>query len=92
MTVQTFTNKCEIIIPNGTTLSINVRSDGYVNATQICNAFNKKFYFWKKNHTNQKILNEIKLKTGIDKLIDTITDNPNLDQGSFVHHELINLL
>ena len=64
----------------------------YINATKICEYFNKKFAHWNENKHTKNITKEIEAKTGIDcnKLILSKKGNSNkFQQGSWVHSSIL---
>jgi prophage antirepressor-like protein len=76
-----FDNK--ILTLNG--INIIFRHDGYVNATQLCKAGNKKFNDWNRLDATQQLVNELVLITGIPvcEIIESIKGH-----GSWVHPKL----
>ena len=70
----------------GTIIVIQVREDGYMDATAICQAGGKKFCHWYENNRTKKIIKELSLDTGFPstKLILT-TKGKGKNQHTFVH-------
>jgi len=74
---------------------INQRAiDGYVNATAMCNAANKKINDYTRLSVTKAFMEELSRSTGIpvDQLIFTTMDGPNEGRGTWVHPDVaINL-
>ncbi len=62
-------------------------SDGYINATQLCQAAGKHFGHWMENEWTGKYLNALSLDIGkpISKLIIVFKGKPVDEQGTWVH-------
>lgn len=81
--VKQLTNK------NNIQFNIEIRkSDGYVNATKLCNAGGKEFKHYKENKQTQMFLKELKSNVGIPtlNLIDVKVGGNHL--GSWVHRKV----
>ena len=69
-------------------------SDGYVNATAMCNASGKSFHDYSRLKTTNEFLDELSRSTGIpvDQLVFTVIRGPNEGRGTWVHPDVaINL-
>ena len=66
------------------------RDDGYINATQLCKAGNKKFSHWNSLDNTKYLLNELSRSAGIpaDLLIQSITGGKNEDRKTWIHPDL----
>lgn len=64
-------------------------SDGYVNATKMCQSGGKEWSNYFKSGGNKIFIDELKrsLPDGRD-LYQTITTGPNLERGTWIHHKL----
>jgi predicted GIY-YIG superfamily endonuclease len=81
---------CKLKLPSGELIDIPIRSDGYMNATLMCKAHNKRFNDWKSNKETQDCIQAISSDTRIpvSELI-AITKGGNYNlQGSWVHPDL----
>ena len=79
-------------VPNG--IVPQRASDGYVNATEMCRAADKKFNDYHRNKTSESFLAELSLDTGIpvSKLVVIIKGGNRYVQGTWVHPQVaINL-
>jgi len=82
---------CKLTIKDGEDLSISVRPDGFVNATQLCKAGKKKFNDWKRLDTTQQLIQVIIADAGIpaSAIIDIKKGgNVKNNQGSWIHPDL----
>ncbi len=70
-------------------MNIGIRSDGYINAIQLCNAGKKEFDDYQKIKQNQEYINVLSQKTGIsnNELIMDI-EKGGIIQGTYVHRKL----
>ena len=69
-------------------------SDGYVNATELCKACNKRFRDYSRNANTQEFISALSRQTGIPvtELIQTLRSGTSDQQASWVHpHVAINL-
>lgn len=67
-------------------------SNGYMNATQLCNDAGKKFKHWKCNAVSKEFIKQtmLYLNMSIDELIQPITGGQNTNiRGSYIHPLLI---
>jgi hypothetical protein len=81
---------CQLKFPNGEIADVPIRSDGYMNATLMCKAYNKRFNNWNRSKETQELIKAISSDTQIraSELITCIKGgNYNL-QGSWVHPDL----
>ena len=58
-TVENGFFNCKLTIKDGEDLSISVRPDGFVNATQLCKAGKKLFKDWKRLDSTQELIQVI---------------------------------
>lgn len=79
----------KLILENGDVMNISIRSDGYINALQLCDAGGKNFDDYQKNTQNQDYINVLSHKTGIsnNELIIDIQKG-GIIQGTYVHRKL----
>ena len=50
---------CKLAVKDGGDLTISLRPDGYVNATQLCKAGKKLFADWKRMDSTQELITEL---------------------------------
>jgi hypothetical protein len=65
--------------------------DNYINATQLCQAGNKKFSHWISLDSTKELINELECDAGIpaSQLIDSKkSDSSNIIQGKWIHPDL----
>ena len=69
-------------------MNIGIRSDGYINATQLCKAGGKEFKHYKENKQTQDYLHVLSSVVGIPstELIDIKQGGVN--QGTYVHRKV----
>ena len=82
---------CKLVLKDGEDLSISVRPDGFVNATQLCKAGKKKFNDWKKLHSTQRLAQSLESSTSktVSQLIDVNKGKGSkFEQGSWIHPDL----
>ena len=75
----------------GLYLGLNVvimKSNGYVNATKLCNLANKEFRHWKKNQNAKELMEEVTREnsTGLEIVVNL---GPSEVSGTYVHPDLI---
>ena len=78
-------------LKNGKHMIIPMREDGYINATMLCKAGNKKFNDYKRNKQTEDYLQALKSVTGIPvtQLIDIKQGNTSkYEQGTWVHRKV----
>jgi hypothetical protein len=97
MSCQTFPETILHTDNNSKTLTLNNVNiisrpeDNYINATQLCQAGNKKFSHWILLDTTKELINELECDAGIpaSQLIDSKKGNSsNFIQGSWIHPDL----
>ena len=65
-------------------------SNGYMNATKLCNEAGKNFKHWKTNITSKELIDEVSLWVGIPThTLMEIPNVPNNLRGTYVHPDLI---
>jgi hypothetical protein len=81
---------CKLTVKDGGDLTISLRPDGFVNATQLCKAGKKLFADWKRMESTQELIQALKSSMGIhiDLLIDTKMTGKNEERGSWIHPDL----
>ena len=70
---------------------VTAREDGFINATQLCKAGNKKFNNWKQLDSTLRLIQALESDTGIpaSQLIDVHKGNTSkFSQGSWIHPDL----
>ena len=55
---------CKLTVKDGEDLTISVRPDGFVNATQLCKAGKKRFNNWFQRNETKKLLHVLITNTG----------------------------
>jgi hypothetical protein len=78
---------CKLKLPSGELIDIPIRSDGYMNATLMCKAYNKRFNNWNQLKETQDCIEAIKSITGIP-VIDLIASIAGNNGGSWIHPDL----
>jgi len=78
----------KLILENGEIMNIGIRSDGYINATQLCKAGGKEFKHYKESKQTQDYLQALSSVVGIPTtdLIDIKQGGVN--QGTYVHRKV----
>ncbi len=78
----------KLILENNEVMNIGIRSDGYINATQLCKAGGKEFKHYKENKQTQDYLHVLSSVVGIPstELIDIKQGGVN--QGTYVHRKV----
>uniref|UniRef100_A0A6C0H430 KilA-N domain-containing protein n=1 Tax=viral metagenome TaxID=1070528 RepID=A0A6C0H430_9ZZZZ len=82
---------CTLKLPNGSSITIPMREDGYINATMLCKAGGKEFKHWFENKTTKLLINTSESEVGIptSQLIDIKKGNSSkFEQGSWIHPDL----
>ncbi|MEI7838730.1 MAG: KilA-N domain-containing protein, partial [bacterium] len=82
---------CKLTIKYGEDLSISVRPDGFVNATQLCKAGKKKFNNWFQTNETKDLIQTLESDTGktASQLIDVKKGKSNrFEEGSWIHPDL----
>jgi prophage antirepressor-like protein len=82
---------CALKLPNGSSITIPMREDGYINATMLCKAGGKEFKHWFENKTTKLLINTSESEVGIptSQLIDIKKGNSSkFEQGSWIHPDL----
>ena len=66
------------------------QTDGYINATNMCTAFNKEFFNYKQNKTTKEYLSALESDLGIprSKLIEIKKGGISQNQGTWVHPQV----
>ena len=80
----------DLVLKDGSKFLVPFRKDGYVNATQLCKAGNKRFNHWNTLESTKDLIKELNRSAGIpaDLLIDTKMTGINEERGSWVHPDL----
>lgn len=82
---------CALKIPDGSSITIPMREDGYINATMLCKAGGKEFKHWFENKTTKLLIYTSESEVGIptSQLIDIKKGNSSkFEQGSWIHPDL----
>jgi len=78
----------KIILENGEVMNIGIRSDGYINATQLCKAAGKKFNDYQRIKQTEDYLQALSFNTGIP-VLDLINSNVGGNHsGTYVHRKV----
>jgi hypothetical protein len=82
---------CNLNLPDGSSITIPMREDGYINATILCKAGGKEFKHWFENKTTKLLIYTSESEVGIptSQLIDIKKGNSSkFEQGSWIHPDL----
>jgi hypothetical protein len=82
---------CELTLLNDEKFIIPMRKDGYIHATSLCKASNKRLTLWKSNKETFDLINTLSLKVGIptSALIEIHKGGNNkTNQGTWIHPDL----
>ena len=81
---------CQLTLPNGKSMNIPMREDGYINITALCKANKKNYWKWKENKTSERVIKalETSLRIRRDVLIQTVSGGINENRGTWVHRRL----
>jgi hypothetical protein len=79
---------CQLTLPNGNTMTIPIREDGYINATALCKAGNKLFGHYKENKKTKAYLQALESIIGIPimELFDVKVGGNH--SGTYVHRKV----
>ncbi len=78
----------KLTLENGKVMDIGIRSDGYINATELCKAGGKRIDHYKENKQTQDYLQALSFNTGIS-VIDLINSNVGGNHsGTYVHRKV----
>jgi hypothetical protein len=78
----------KLILENGEIMTIGIRSDGYINATQLCKAAGKKFNDYQRIKQTEDYLQALSFNTGIP-VLDLINSNVGGNHsGTYVHRKV----
>ena len=112
MTTKIFTKvndifQCKLTLKNGTEFTIPLREDGYIHATALCTAADKKVSNWLRLSETKKLVKEVEEKLRksdagiratkneteiVPKLIEIYQAGNKYNQGTWIHPDLgINL-
>ena len=82
-----FTKEFQLTGLNGNVHNLLIRKDGFVNATMLCKAGNKKFHDYIRLKTTQEYIQTLESVEGLpsDKIIHIIQAGNAKNQGSYVH-------
>ena len=79
---------CKLTVKDGEDLSISVRPDGFVNATQLCKAGKKKFNDWFQTNETKQLIQALVYNTGIPALDLIDVKKGGNHSGSWIHPDL----
>ena len=81
---------CSLKLPDGSSITIPMREDGYVNVTKLCKAGGKEYSHWKENKNSEATIQALERSLGIprDLIIKDIKTGKNESRGTFVHRRL----
>lgn len=82
---------CSLKLSDGSSITIPMREDGYINATMLCKAGGKEFKHWFENKTTKLLIFTSESEVGIptSQLIDIKKGNSSkFEQGSWIHPDL----
>lgn len=78
----------KLVIEDGEVMNIGIRSDGYINATQLCKAGGKKFNDYQRIKQTEEYLQALSFNTGIS-VMDLINSNVGGNHlGTYVHRKV----
>jgi len=74
---------CDLKLDDGSSITIPMRKDGYINGTMLCKAGGKKFNVWNRLKNTNELITALESQTGfsISQLID-------VNKGSWIHPDL----
>jgi hypothetical protein len=79
---------CKLKLPSGELIDIPIRSDGYMNATLMCKAHNKRFNNWNQLKETQAYLKALNFNTGIPVLKLVESKQGGDRTGTWVHRKV----
>ena len=87
-TVENGFFNCKLSVRDGEDLSISVRPDGFVNATQLCKAGGKQFKHWFQTNETKQLIQALVYNTGIPALDLIDVKKGGNHSGSWIHPDL----
>ena len=80
---------CSLKLPNGSSITILMREDGYINATMLCKAHGKKLLgHYNENKQTKAYLQELSINIGIPILELFVTNVGGNHSGTWVHRKV----
>jgi len=82
---------CNLVLENGEQFTIPMRKDGYIHATALCKASEKRLVKWKENKETKELIDKLSLKVRIrtSALIEIHKGgNDKYSQGTWIHPDL----
>ena len=82
---------CNLVLENGEQFTIPMRKDGYIHATALCKASEKRLVKWKENKETKELIDKLSLKVRIrtSALIEIYKGgNDKCSQGTWIHPDL----
>jgi prophage antirepressor-like protein len=80
---------CSLKLPNGSSITILMREDGYINATMLCKAHGKKLLgHYNENKQTKAYLEELSINIGIPILELFVTNVGGNHSGTWVHRKV----
>jgi hypothetical protein len=82
---------CNLKLTDGSSITIPMREDGYINATMLCKAGGKKFNDWNRLKNTNELITSLESETGnpVSQLINVNKGNSyKYEQGSWIHPDL----
>lgn len=55
---------CSLKLPDGSSITIPMREDGYINVTKLCKAGGKEYKHWKANKESEAVIKAIERSVG----------------------------
>ena len=79
---------CDLKLDDGSSITIPMRKDGYINGTMLCKAGGKKFNVWNRLKNTTELITALESQTGfsISQLIEG--NSSKYEQGSWIHPDL----
>ena len=79
---------CALKLPDGSSITIPMREDGYINVTMLCKASGKNINKWKENKSSDQLLNTFFSLTGIQVSELLNSTRVGKTQYTFAHPDL----
>ena len=84
---------CNLILENGEQFTIPMRQDGYIHATALCKASEKRLVKWKENKETKELIDKLSLKADVRIRTSALIEihkggNDKYSQGTWIHPDL----